>query len=122
TTNSHRLRQDRDKDSTTWIHLALALASDHYECRISAEYTYIRPVEEWSAARARGGGAVHRCRIEHGAADPRLGAVHRVELPLLFGSYGDAVHNLAMAGTGDHAASPRCSRKRVPHADLLRSL
>lgn len=48
---------------------------------------FAEPIGAWSSARAAGGGTVHRYQVDQPALDPRLGATHGVEIPLIFGTY-----------------------------------
>jgi para-nitrobenzyl esterase len=46
------------------------------------------PTERWARERAAAGGRVHLFRIDHPSPDPRLGALHTIDVPLLFGTTG----------------------------------
>jgi carboxylesterase type B len=48
---------------------------------------FVEPTERWARERATGGGEVHRFKVEHVAPDPRLGALHTIDVPLLFGTF-----------------------------------
>jgi para-nitrobenzyl esterase len=48
------------------------------------------PTQRWVQARREAGGHVHRFRIDHAAPDPRLGALHTIDVPLLFGTFPDS--------------------------------
>jgi para-nitrobenzyl esterase len=45
------------------------------------------PTQQWADARAAAGGDVHLFRIDHASPDPRLGALHTIDVPLLFGTF-----------------------------------
>ena len=45
------------------------------------------PTQQWAHARAAAGGDVHLFRIDHASPDPRLGALHTIDVPLLFGTF-----------------------------------
>ena len=55
-----------------------------------------------SIVRLRAGGTIHRLRIDH-AGDPDLGALHSIDAPLLFGTYGDGGPGERMAGNTPRA-------------------
>jgi para-nitrobenzyl esterase len=48
------------------------------------------PTQRWAAARRAAGGRVHLFRIDHASPDPRLGALHTIDVPLLFGTFDDS--------------------------------
>src|SRR3954452_13286816 len=60
------------------------------------------PAAAWATARARpraaDGGRVHRYRVEHRSPQPGLGAVHTIDVPLVFGSFADDEGARAMSG------------------------
>lgn len=45
------------------------------------------PTQQWALGRAAAGGDVHLFRIDHASPDPRLGALHTIDVPLLFGTF-----------------------------------
>ena len=45
------------------------------------------PTQQWAGERAAAGGDVHLFRIDHPSPDPRLGALHTIDVPLLFGTF-----------------------------------
>jgi para-nitrobenzyl esterase len=45
------------------------------------------PTERWARSRAQAGGRVHLFRVDHASPDPRLGALHTIDVPLLFGTF-----------------------------------
>ena len=47
------------------------------------------PLARWADARAAAGGRVSRYVVDHPGAGPQLRATHTVEVPLLFGTWGD---------------------------------
>jgi para-nitrobenzyl esterase len=51
-------------------------------------HVFIEPAQQWARERARGGGRVHLFRVDHASPDPRLGALHTIDVPLLFGTAG----------------------------------
>jgi para-nitrobenzyl esterase len=48
---------------------------------------------------------VHRFRVDHAGADPDLGAIHTVEVPLVFGTYDDGGPGTRLAGDGPRSAT-----------------
>jgi para-nitrobenzyl esterase len=48
------------------------------------------PTQRWARERRAAGGRVHLFRIEHRSPDPRLGALHTIDVPLLFGTFRDS--------------------------------
>jgi para-nitrobenzyl esterase len=76
--------------------------------RIATEAMVAGPTARWAAARAAGGGRVFRYRVDHPGPDPDLGAIHTVEVPLLFGTFDDGGPGARLAGPGP--ASEAASR------------
>jgi para-nitrobenzyl esterase len=48
---------------------------------------------------------VHRLRVDHAGPDADLGALHSVDVPLLFGTYGDGGPGTRLAGDTPRAAA-----------------
>ncbi len=48
------------------------------------------PTHRWASARREAGGRVHLFRIDHRSPDARLGALHTIDVPLLFGTFPDS--------------------------------
>jgi para-nitrobenzyl esterase len=65
--------------------------------RIGGDHMVVRPADAWARERLAAGGTIHRLRIDH-AGDPDLGALHSIDAPLLFGTYGDGGPGTRMAG------------------------
>ena len=61
-------------------------ASDE-ECARLTAHLFREPTERWARARAAAGGRVHLFRLDHPSHDPRLGALHTIDVPLLFGTF-----------------------------------
>jgi para-nitrobenzyl esterase len=61
-------------------------ASDD-QVRELGEHLFIGPTQRWARERAAAGGRVHQFRIDHSSPDPRLGALHTIDVPLLFGTF-----------------------------------
>lgn len=80
-------------------------APDEQVERVTREL-FTEPTRRWARARADAGGQVHVFRLDHGSPDPRLGALHTVDVPLLFGTYGTEVGSHYLA---DDAATRRVS-------------
>ena len=49
------------------------------------------PTDRWIAARRQAGGEVNAFRVDFPSPDPRLGALHTIDVPLLFGTLDNAV-------------------------------
>jgi para-nitrobenzyl esterase len=73
--------------------------------RVATEAMVARPTAAWAARRAAAGGRVHRLRVDHAGPDPDLGAMHSVDVPLLFGTYGDGGPGTRLAGDTPRAAA-----------------
>jgi para-nitrobenzyl esterase len=61
-------------------------ASDE-QVRELGDHLFIAPTRRWACERAAAGGRVHLFRIDHASPDPRLGALHTIDVPLLFGTF-----------------------------------
>jgi carboxylesterase type B len=64
-------------------------AADERVRRVTTEL-FEAPTQRWARDRAAAGGRVHLFRIDHEAPDPRLGALHTIDVPLLFGTFADS--------------------------------
>jgi para-nitrobenzyl esterase len=71
--------------------------------RIATTAMVERPTAEWAAARADAGGRVYRYRVEHRSPEPGFGALHTIDVPLVFGSFADDSIAAAMCGDDDAA-------------------
>jgi para-nitrobenzyl esterase len=60
-------------------------ASDEQVERVTSRL-FRDPTERWARERSAAGGRVHLFRLEHASPDPRLGALHTIDVPLLFGT------------------------------------
>jgi para-nitrobenzyl esterase len=71
-------------------------------CRLATQRLFAGPIHEWAARRSAAGGEVFRYRIDHRGPDPRLGATHTIDVPLVFGTH---VHEIGAraAGSGPSA-------------------
>ena len=63
-------------------------APDEQVERVTA-HLFREPTERWARERAAAGGRVHLFRVDHPSPDPRLGALHTIDVPLLFGTFGE---------------------------------
>jgi para-nitrobenzyl esterase len=61
-------------------------APDEQVERVTREL-FTAPTQQWARERAAAGGRVHLFRIDHPSPDPRLGALHTIDVPLLFGTF-----------------------------------
>jgi para-nitrobenzyl esterase len=59
---------------------------------------FVEPTRRWANARAAAGGRVHLFQLDHGSPDPQLGALHTVDVPLLFGTFATEVGRHYLAG------------------------
>jgi para-nitrobenzyl esterase len=55
--------------------------------QILTEERFRLPTERWARARARAGGNVYLYRVDHVGVDPEAGALHIIDIPLLFGTF-----------------------------------
>ena len=87
-------------------------ASDEQVERVTAQL-FREPTERWARSRAAAGGEVHLFRLDHTSPDPRLGALHTIDVPLLFGTFRTARSRAT--------TSPTTTRTReVSEADAAR--
>jgi para-nitrobenzyl esterase len=75
-------------------------APDELVERVTREL-FTEPTQRWARERAAAGGRVHLFRLDHGSPDPRLGALHTVDVPLLFGTYASEVGRHYLADDAD---------------------
>ena len=76
-------------------------APDEQVERVTREL-FTEPTQRWARERAAAGGRVHLFRLDHGSPDPRLGALHTVDVPLLFGTYASDVGRHYLADDDGH--------------------
>ena len=74
-------------------------------CAVVTEAWFAGPVDRYARARARASGNVYRYRLDHPSAEDDLGAVHSLDVPLLFGSWREGGVAARMAGTGEATAA-----------------
>jgi para-nitrobenzyl esterase len=75
-------------------------------CRLATRRLFAGPVQEWAARRSAAGGEVFRYRIDHRGPDPRLGATHTIDVPLVFSTYDHEIGaRAAGSGPSSQAAS-----------------
>jgi para-nitrobenzyl esterase len=60
-------------------------APDEQVAAVTAQL-FTEPTQRWARERAAAGGRVHLFRVDHASPDPRLGALHTIDVPLLFGT------------------------------------
>jgi para-nitrobenzyl esterase len=75
-------------------------------CRVATQQLFAGPVAEWASARTDAAATVYRYRVEHRSPDERLGAVHAIDVPLVFGTHD---HEIGAAVAGDDAQAARVS-------------
>jgi para-nitrobenzyl esterase len=85
--------------------------------RLGGEQMVERPATRWATQRAGAGGKVYRLRTDH-AGDPDLGALHSVDVPLLFGTYADGGAGQRMAGDTPAAAEASAAFRAAAGAFL----
>jgi para-nitrobenzyl esterase len=74
-------------------------------CAVVTEAWFAGPVSAYTRARASAGGQVHCYRLDQPAAEGDLGAVHSLDVPLLFGSWREGGVAARLAGTGPETAA-----------------
>jgi len=79
-------------------------------CAAATQQLFAGPTDEWTAARAAAGGTVFPYRVEHRSSDERLGAVHTIDVSLVFGSYE---HEVGARVAGNTPGSARVSAAMV---------
>ncbi len=57
------------------------------QVRSVSDRLFIEPIRRWARERAAAGGRVHVFRVDHASPDPRLGALHTIDVPMLFGTF-----------------------------------
>jgi len=72
--------------------------------RIATDAMIAESTARWAAQRASAGARVYRYRVDHPAPDPDLGATHSVDVPLMFGTYGDGGPGTRLAGDDRRSA------------------
>lgn len=73
-------------------------APDEQVAELTA-HLFAEPTQRWARERSDAGGEVHLFRIDHASPDPRLGALHTIDVPLLFGTF--ATSEVARHYVGD---------------------
>jgi para-nitrobenzyl esterase len=94
-----------DAPATIERYRAAGTPEDDLLIRIATDAMIAEPTARWAAQRAAAGGRVHRYRVDHPGPDPRLAAIHTVEVPLVFGTYGDGDAGTRLAGDTPRAAA-----------------
>ena len=84
-------------DEATFFTRARGAEADDEQIRAMTESMIVRPAHEWADAREAAGGRVFRYRVEHRSPQPRFGAIHTIDVPLVFGTFHDG-EGRAMAG------------------------
>jgi len=92
-------------------------------CAVITEAWFTEPVARYARARARAGGQVHRYQLDQHAAEDDLGAVHTLDVPLLFGSWREGGVAARLAGTGPQTAAVSTAMnadwRRFVHGEVL---
>jgi para-nitrobenzyl esterase len=94
---------ERHRDADPEATLVRAVTAELFTC----------PMQRWARERAARGGSVHLFRIDHPAPDPRLGALHTIDVPLLFGTFrtSDVGRNFAADDEATRAVSAWMQRE-----------
>ena len=77
------------------------MEADDEQIQAMTDAMIVRPATEWADAREAAGGRVYRYRVNHRSPRPALGAIHTIDVPLVFGSFHDDPGARAMAGDAD---------------------
>jgi para-nitrobenzyl esterase len=75
------------RDEATFLFRTGGRDAPDEQCERVTAHLFREPTERWARSRAQAGGRVHLFRIEHASPDPRLGALHTIDVPLLFGTF-----------------------------------
>jgi len=75
------------RDEATFLFRTSGRDATDEQCERVTAHLFREPTERWARARAQAGGRVHLFRIDHASPDPRLGALHTIDVPLLFGTF-----------------------------------
>jgi para-nitrobenzyl esterase len=102
-------------DEATFLFRAVAGRPDPGDEQIRAitEHLFAGPARDWSDAREAAGGRVFRYRVEHPSPQPGLGAVHAVDVPLLFGTHRTVPAAARVAGTGPRTDAASAALRRA---------
>jgi para-nitrobenzyl esterase len=75
------------RDEATFLFRTAGRDAPDEQCRRVTEELFTAPTRRWARSRAAAGGEVHLFRLDHASPDPRLGALHTIDVPLLFGTF-----------------------------------
>jgi para-nitrobenzyl esterase len=75
------------RDEATFLFRTGGREASDEQCERVTAHLFREPTERWARSRAQAGGRVHLFRIDHVSPDPRLGALHTIDVPLLFGTF-----------------------------------
>jgi para-nitrobenzyl esterase len=82
-------------------------------CRAVTETLFHGPIRRFADARREAGGRVFSYRVDHASPQADLGAVHAVDVPLLFGTYATSPAAGAVSGTGERTAAASAAMQRA---------
>jgi para-nitrobenzyl esterase len=92
-------------------------------CEAVTEAWFTGPVTEYAHARARAGATVHRYRLDHPAAEDDLGAVHSLDVALLFATQSESEVAARLAGRSPQTAAVTAAMtadwRRFVHGESL---
>lgn len=71
--------------------------------RIATDAMVVKPAHAWAAARVAAGARVYRYRVVHRSPQPGHGALHTIDVPLVFGTFDDDEIAAQMCGADDGA-------------------
>jgi para-nitrobenzyl esterase len=75
------------RDEATFLFRTGGRDAPDEQCERVTAHLFREPTERWAHSRAKAGGRVHLFRIEHSSPHSRLGALHTIDVPLLFGTF-----------------------------------
>jgi carboxylesterase type B len=75
------------RDEATFLLRTVGRDAPEERVRALTRELFEAPTQRWGRERAAAGGRVHLFRIDHPSPDPRLGALHTINVPLLFGTF-----------------------------------
>jgi para-nitrobenzyl esterase len=81
--------------------------------RVATDAMVVGPANEWATARAATGASVYRYRVEHQSPQPGFGALHTIDVPLVFGSFADDPIAAGLSGNDDAAQAVSASMQEL---------
>jgi para-nitrobenzyl esterase len=90
-----------------------ALELDAETIANGTERRFAEPIAAWARERAAAGCRVFGYRVEQPARDPRLGATHGVDVPLVFGTFGSDPSARRLVGAAPRTAAAAAAAMRA---------